>query len=219
MNSFYKLFILILILFSFNLNYGQTKTIYVNENLELISEEEFNKSEVSFNYLYSQFTTDTLIVKTKAKRDNRGQLTDRIYNRIKDNINFISSDKKISEKDIIIINYYPGLDECNNNSGNDFLKSKYANYTKKVNKITNVKQFYFYKEIGNISRYGKKLKWYEDPHSIFEKLFFKIHYPCGSYLIIFPDKTYVSYFGEYNLDDIFDELQFKKRLDKKNLKN
>lgn len=201
--------------------FGQTKTIYVNENLELISEQEFNKnkSEGHLTYLYSQYVTDTLIVKTKAKRDIRGILSDRIYNRIKDNINYISTEKKVLEKDIIVINYYPGSDNCNKKIGSAFLNSKYRNYTKKINNINNVKQFYIYKEIDNIEKHQKKLKWLKDPNEIFEKLFFKIHYPCGSYLIIFPDKTYVSYYGEYMLESIFDELEFKKRLDKKNQKN
>lgn len=214
-----NLSIIFLIIFLFS--FGQTKTIYVNENLELISEKEFNKnkSEGHLTYLYSQYVTDTLIVKTKAKRDIRGILSDRIYNRIKDNINYISKEKKVLEKDIIVINYYPGLDNCNKNPGNDFLKNRYANYTRKINNISNIKQFYIYKEIGNTKKYGRKLKWLKDPHEIFEKLFFKIHYPCGSYLIIFPDKTYVSYYGEYMLESIFDELEFKKRLDKKNRKN
>lgn len=214
MKKAFSILLLLLVLSSFS----QTKTIYVNENLELISEKEFNKSENSLDYLYSQYIIDTLIIKTKAKRDIRGILSDRIYNRIIDNINYVSKEKKVLGKDIIVINYYPGLDNCNKNPGNDFLKSKYANYTRRINSINNVKQYYFYKEIGNIEKYGRKLIWLKDPHEILEKLFFKIHYPCGSYLIIYPDKTYVSYFGEYNLDNIFDELEFKKRLDKKKLK-
>lgn len=214
-----NLSIIFLILFLFS--FGQTKTIYVNENLELISEKEFNKnkSEGHLTYLYSQYVTDTLIVKTKAKRDIRGILSDRIYNRIKDNINYISKEKKVLEKDIIVINYYPGLDNCNINVNSNVMSEKNYEYIRRLNNFDKIKQFYIYKDIGNTKSYGKKLKWYQDPHSIFEKLFFKIHYPCGSYVIIFPDKTYVSYYGEYMLESIFDELEFKKRLDKKNRKN
>ena len=61
--------------------------------------------------------------------------------------------------------------------------------------------------------------WFKDYYNLFEKIFFKIHYPCGSYVIIFPDNTFLSYFGEYNLDSIFDELKFKEKFDNKDNNN
>ena len=215
MNNYFKIFFLIL--FFNNSANGQNKIIYVNENLELISKEDYYNKKNNSDFLYSQYDSDTLIIKTKAKRQNKGILDESIRIRIKDYINNIGkNENKITNDDIIVINYYPGLDNCNKGSGNDFLINKYATYTGKIKKIKNVKQFYFYKDIGNTKKYGEKLIWFKDSHNIFEKLFFKIHYPCGSYLIIFPDKTYVTYFGEYNLDNIFKELESKKRLDKKN---
>ncbi len=206
MNNYYKLFLLIFL--SFNSNYGQNKTIYVNEKLELISEKEFYEKDNNIEFLYSQYSNDTLIIKTKAKRENKGILNESIRIRIKDYINNIEkNENKITDKDIIVINYYPGLDNCNKGAGNDFLINKYASYTRKIKKIKNVKQFYFYKDIGNTKKYGKKLIWFKDSYNLFEKLFFKIHYPCGSYVIIFPDNTFISYFGEYNIDVILERLK------------
>lgn len=209
-----KIYYLLLFVFLFtNSAICQKKTIYVNENLDEITESEYQKTEIKFMYLYSTIKSDTLIIKTKAKRDQRGLLSEALYHRIKNNINYISENKKISENDIIVINYYPGSDKCNESANSSFVFEKYSDYNQHINKLNNVKQFYIYKEIGNTKKYGKKLKWFQDPHGIFEKIFFKIHYPCGSYLIIFPDKTYVSYLGEYDFKGIFDEIQFKKKTD------
>jgi len=211
---------LFLILFLFNLSIGQIKTVYVNENLKLISEDEFNKTDNNNDFLYNQYYSDTLIIKTKAKRKIKGNIDDSLRIEIKNYINNIEkNDDKILENDIIVINYYPGLDYCNKSAGNEILINRFASYTRRIKKIKNVKQFYFYKDIGNTKKYGKKLVWFKDYYNLFEKIFFKIHYPCGSYVIIFPDNTFLSYFGEYNLDSIFDELKFKEKFDNKDNNN
>lgn len=206
MNNYFKIFFLILCYF--NSAIGQNKVIYVNENLELISEEDFNSKENNSDFLYSQYDADTLIIKTKAKRHIYSTIKKSLKIRITDYINsIVNSENKIQENDIIIINYYPGLDECNKGDGNNFLREKYLNYSKEIKQIRNIKQFFFYKDASNIKKYGNKLVWYEDKHNLFEKLFFKIHYPCGSYLILYPNDTYVTFFGEYDIFSIFDELK------------
>jgi hypothetical protein len=42
-----------------------------------------------------------------------------------------------------------------------------------------------------------KLESHPDPLQIFQKLFFRFPFPCGSIIAIAPDGRYASYLGEY----------------------
>ncbi|WP_336071035.1 hypothetical protein [Mesoflavibacter sp. CH_XMU1404-2] len=202
--------ILILFFLSFIYNsFGQTREIYLNDDLKNISESEFNENTKELTYNL-QFDLDTLIVNVKVLRVKKGKISKQKLDSIKTNLSK-SSGKELNESDIIVINYFPGLDRCNSGAGSSFLREKYSRYLRKINKNENVSQFFVYKTIEGTKKYGRKLEWIPDIGNLIEKIFFPIHYNCGSFALIDENGNYYLTKGEYDIEKIIDLIKDKKK--------
>ncbi len=190
-------------------SFGQTKEIYLNDNLKNISKSEFNETTKEHTYNL-KFDLDTLIVNVKVLRVKKGKISTQKLDSIKANLSE-SSGKEINENSIIIINYFPGLDKCNSGSGSSFLREKYSRYLRKINKNENVSQFFVYKTIEGTKKYGRKLKWFSDIGNLIERTFFPIHYNCGSFALIDEKGNYYLTKGEYDIEKIIDLIKDKKK--------
>ncbi len=42
------------------------------------------------------------------------------------------------------------------------------------------------------------MTWYKDPYGTIERLFFKYHYPCSSFVVLSKEGEFISYFGEFS---------------------
>ena len=202
--------ILILFFISFIYNsFGQTKEIYLNDDLENISKSEYNRTnnEPTFNL---KFDLDTLIVNVKVLRVKKGKISIQKLDSIKTYLSK-SSGKEINENGIIVINYFPGLDRCNSGDGNPYLLEKYNRYLKKINRIKNVRSFFVFKSIEGTKKYGRKLEWIKDVGNIIEKTFFPIHYNCGSFALIDENGNYYLTKGEYDIEKIIDLIKDKEK--------
>lgn len=106
-----------------------------------------------------------------------------------------------------MIIYYPGKDPCNSKSSATASARHewYKDLMKNANKITPTNFLFVYKSKEGL-KYTKKDTWYKDPKAMVEHMFFKYHYPCSSYVIIYKDKYY-SYFGEFTKDGALYNLQ------------
>ena len=199
--------LLFLVLLSFTNNYSQNKQIiYSNDDLNIISEEEYKANPLK-KYFYEYKTeNDTIILFTKASRVKEGNISVIDYAKIKDYLINITN-YKISSSKTIIINYHPGKDKCNSGKDNTTLWSLYTKYRRKISKNKSVAQFFIYKSIDGTEKHPTKIKWYKDVNQLIEKHFFKFHYPCGSYIIIKPNGNYYSVRGEYRITDILDKIK------------
>ena len=205
--------LLFLVLLSYINNYSQNKQIiYSNDDLNIISEEEYKANSLK-KYFYEYKTeNDSIILFTKASKIKEGNISIVEYAKIKDYLISITN-SKISSSKTIIINYHPGKDKCNSEKGNTTLWSLYSKYKRKISKNKNIAQFFIYKNFEGIEKYPTKIKWYKDVNQLVEKTFFKFHYPCGSYIIIKPNGSYYSVRGEYKITDILEKIKnphFKK---------
>lgn len=190
-------------------SFGQTKEIYLNDDLKSISESEFNETTKELTYNL-KFDLDTLIVNIKVLRVKKGIISKQKLDSIKVNLSE-SSGKEINESDIIIINYFPGLDRCNSGTGSSFLREKYSRYLRKINKNEDVSQFFVYKTIEGTKKYGRKLEWIPDNGNLIEKTFFPIHYNCGSFALIDENGNYYLTKGEYDIEKIIDLIKDKEK--------
>ena len=120
------------------------------------------------------------------------------------------SNKIIPDENILIINYYHGLDKCNSSGDKSYAKAKYARYLKKLKKFENISQFFIYKSPEGIKKYGEKLNWIKDEFKTIEKIFLPIHYPCGSCVLIDKNGNYVTIKGEYDIERIIDMIKNEK---------
>src|SRR5690606_2360287 len=106
-----NLFILIFILTVTSIS-AQKKEVYLNDDLSEISQFEFNKKNDFYKYYSLQFETDSLITNIKVQRVKKGKISNEKLDSIKSEL-FKLSNQKIPDSNLIIINYYPGLDRCN----------------------------------------------------------------------------------------------------------
>ena len=70
--------------------------------------------------------------------------------------------------------------------------------------MAEVSPIYICKNNSGLELYEGIRTWYKDPENIFERLFFKQHYPCGSFVVISKKGKFISYFGEYPYTYIFE---------------
>jgi hypothetical protein len=55
------------------------------------------------------------------------------------------------------------------------------------------------------------LEWKKDSEGIVERLFFEHHYPCSSFVSISKNSDYISYFGEFGKEYIWEATQIMNK--------
>ncbi|WP_339889944.1 hypothetical protein [uncultured Flavobacterium sp.] len=201
-----KFFISIFFFSTFLFSFGQKNDIYVNEDLEVISKEEFNKNHFTEGYLYLKYETeiDSVFANINVQREKKGKISSDLLDSIK--LSLSTEVNYFSENEFIVINYYPGKDACNSFGKRDMTIDRYRDYLRKIRKNKKAKQFFVCKSSEGTERY-LKTSWIKDKDSIIEKAFFPLHYPCGSFVLIDSIGNYYSYKSEYNMDSIFKLLK------------
>lgn len=193
-----QIFAFILILF-FNFSFGQTT--FFDENDKEISENEFNKKLKGS--IFPAFNESLKTAKIIINRTEKGETDSYKINSLlsKDlNVNL-----KLNRPAIIV--FYPGKDLCNS-SGVSTPESSfnwYKQMEKGAKKIKSSNFFYVFKNNEDLKTINK-LPWRKDPDNIIESTFFKYHYPCSSYVIIYNNK-YISYFGEFMMNQVWTDLK------------
>ncbi|MBK7810076.1 MAG: hypothetical protein IPO62_01200 [Saprospiraceae bacterium] len=200
-----NLILILFLLFEINV-VAQKKIIYINDILEVITRQQFKARLTNYDYCIS-FDLDTLIVNVRVTRIREGKISEKYLQEIKNNIT-LTTGSPISDEVKLVLNFYPGIDKCNTASETNDLQliERYLKYSEEIKKIQNVKQFFVYKSIEGTESYGPHIKWIPDVNQTIEKLFFKIPFPCESYVIIDKDGNYYCYKGEYNIDEIIPKL-------------
>lgn len=202
-----KKYLLTLILICTTLSFfGQKKEYYVDDDLNSISKDEFNKkSDNELDYKL-RFELESSFINVKVLRMKKGKIKLSLLDSIKVELSN-SGNQKIDSDDKILINYYPGNDDCSTNGYKVNFKNLLDKYFKKVKKMKNVKQFFVYKTKDEIEKFGNLMKWCPDNNNLIEKNFFPISYPCGGFVIINKNGDYISQRGEYCYSSfIFDLL-------------
>ncbi len=209
--SYLKSIFLFFFLFNCILTIAQKSDafLFYDENEKQISQEEFEKLR---NKRYSMVVKNDSLEKYRIlpkNRTSRGKIEnlEEIILKIEAKIN-----TPVDRAKPVIIIYYPGEDPCNS-SGSATYQSRRAWYKileKKISKISHTKPLYIYKKAEGLKKYDGIVTWLKDPENIVEKTFFRFHYPCSSYVIISPDGTYISFFGEFSKEQLWSDLEVLK---------
>lgn len=120
---------------------------------------------------------------------------------------------KIDSTKPIVIIYYPGKDPCNS-GGSSTKKSRrlwYGQLEEGVYQIAQTKPIYIYKDSTGLEKYKGVLTWHKDPENTIEHLFFEHHYPCSSFVVISKNGDYISYFGEFGKDYVWEATQLMNK--------
>lgn len=188
---------------------SQKKIVYLDEKLNEISEKQyFSIDDDGTKYLKFTIENDTSIYYVLDKKEIKGKVSNELYSEL---IKIIEEDSRtyIDTTKIIVFNYYQGRDDCSKTANWDYLNKELAKYLKKINRKNNVSQFFVCKVNEGTKRFDdSKIKWYLDHNDVLGDTIFPFQYPCNSYLIIYPNKTYYACKGEHMLSSILDNLNY-----------
>jgi hypothetical protein len=166
---------------------------FFDENYNPISQIDYEKKRKEYRLLSIQ--GDSINHRILSTRGIEGTLKNR---RQFDSILSLATNKKIDSTKPLIIIYYPGKDPCNS-SGSATRKTKRIWFNLMEFGINDRKEsniIYVYKTRRGLID-GRR-EWIKDPERTIERLFFKRHYPCSSFVIISENNKYKSHFGEFS---------------------
>ncbi len=125
-------------------------------------------------------------------------------------------DRTIDSIKPIVIMYHPGEDLCNSSAFKNYKTNLYdkkwiVDWFKQLEdglfQLNQIQPIYIYKDKKGLEKYNGILNWHKDPEGIIEKLFFKHHYPCWSFVVISKSGKYISYFGESGKEQMWKATQ------------
>lgn len=206
MNSNMKYTLFFGLLFVATTLFSQDKKIYyLNENLSPITQNFFWKGQNGGDYFHLKYELDTAILYIKVAQKHQGEIFIDSLNLLKEDLE-ISADLKIDPKQLIVINFYPGIDPCNSSgtTNRGWIKNKHEKYLKELHSMAQVSQFYIAGKMEGLERYKGIITWIPDLNGRVKNYFFPLDYPCGSFVIIRPDGQFISSFGEYSFDYVLE---------------
>ena len=176
---------------------------YLDINNNEISKSKFRQKRSTNQYLDIQI--DSLNQKKLIERTKTGKLEN--FEAYRSLVSNKTSEKIDNTKPLVII-YHPGKDACNSSGSatKETLKNWYGTLEDGVQQLKANAPIYLYKEKEGLEKYDGILNWHKDPDGLTEKLFFKYHYPCSSFVVISSDGEYVSYFGEFSKEHVWNAI-------------
>lgn len=179
-----------------------SKTKYFNENNIEISKLQFDKSRTNKKLI--AVLNDSMNKKILIQREVRGKISNKeLFN------NSLSKSLNInvdSKKPIVII-YYIGKDPYNSGGGfvdKQWVKKWKNDLEKGLNEIAETNPIYLYKAYDGLKKHEGIIPWKKDPENKVADLFFKHKYPWLSFVVISKSGDYISRFGEFTLDYIWE---------------
>lgn len=188
-----KILYFIFFLFLSTISLAQIK-VYENAKGNRISEDDFCKRMRNSNYGTAyKVKTDTLILfEYKGKRSFKGKLSSKDLEEITNRYEFGQDNLPM------IFIYFPGFEDCNRYFVNEQDKtiSRHKRYQVGFyNTGGNV--INLYRQLDGLDKIAEALNWKLDEGKVIESLFFPIHLPCESYVIVNKNGEYSGYRGEF----------------------
>ncbi|MFN0033718.1 MAG: hypothetical protein ACKVUS_01540 [Saprospiraceae bacterium] len=202
------LLFLALLLLSFNLFSQGKKAYYYDQNFTPLSEKDFWKDKDISKRLHLSYDVDTAKIFVKVTREQRGRIHVDSLKLLKRDLE-ISTNYPIDSTHLIVIDYYPGKDPCNSGGTQDrtAIKNDHKSYLSKLHSLAPISQFYIYCLKEGLERYKGIYNWKPDLNNRIENTFFQLHYPCGSLVVIRPDGLFVTWYGEYSNQQVWDYVK------------
>lgn len=183
---------------------GNDTTKYFDENNLEINKSKFDRIRSTNKLL--DIPGDSANHKKLILREKRGKITNRVLleSLLEKEIN-----QEIDSTKPIVIIYYPGKDPCNSSTSTtkEAIQFWYGQLEDGITQIAKTKPIYIYKKKEGLEKYDGVITWHKDPEQTIERLFFEHHYPCNSFVILSKDGNYISYFGEFGKEQVWEAIQ------------
>ena len=175
---------------------------YFDENNVEIDKRKYNKRKHSGELLGIKIDSSKLKLTTREKRGILNNMP-KFVETLEAGLNTTLDNNKP-----IVIIFYPGEDPCNSNGVTN--KECYKQLEDGLQQVAKTKPLYIYKDAKGLENYDGLLEWKQDPNQFIENLFFKYHYPCNSFVVISSKGDYISYFGEFPEEFLWEAAQILK---------
>ncbi len=187
---------------------GNDKTKHFDENNIEITKAKFNRIRSTNKFL--DIPGDSTNHRKLTLREKRGKINNR---QILESLLEKETNQKLDSNKPIVIIYYPGKDSCNSSSTNnkEWLQSWYEQLEEGLNQVADIKPIYLYKDNDGLKKYNGIIEWKKDPKETIERLFFKHHYPCSSFVVISKNGEYISYLGEFGKEYVWEATQLMNK--------
>lgn len=206
-----KLFALIFSLLSIKAM-SQKKIIYLDDDLNEITERVFNIDELKPNFYSLQFEKDTVEINVLVQRIKKGKIEKKLLDSIRTELSIISN-KIIPNNHTIVVLHQAALDPCNHKGYQNVFEKRYKKFLRQLNKIDNISNFFLYKGSEEKVKRKNEIHWLDtESYGIIEKTFIPINYPCGSYIIIDSCGNFYVCKGEYAYSKIIDLLKHEETI-------
>ncbi len=174
---------------------------YFDENNQEISKAKFQRKRETRKFL--AIPGDSVNQKKLTVREKRGKITNRAT---LEALLEKETGREIASNKPIIIVYYPGKDRCNSSGSatRESTKKWYEELEKGTQRVVQTKPIYIYKDSEGLGKYDRVITWHKDPQGMVESLFFEHHYPCSSFVVISKNGDYISYFGEFSKEYVWE---------------
>ncbi|WP_412985480.1 hypothetical protein [Pontimicrobium sp. IMCC45349] len=185
------------------------KTKYFNENNIEISKSEFNESRSNRKLIEVQ--NDSLNIKILTNREVRGKIKNK---KLFDNLLNKSVNINVDSTKPTVIIYYIGKDPYNSGGGfvdRQWMKNWKNDLEKGLNQIAEIKPIYLYKNYNGLKKHEGIIPWKKDFENQISELFFKHKYPWLSFVVISKNGDYISRFGEFTLDYVWEATQLMNK--------
>ena len=189
--------------------YSQSKSFsYRDENFKEISKEHFENLATQKEYRWNQFENEQEVIQVLYQKQTLGNLSSQELEDLKKYLN----QYKPLRNGLIMIVFYPGKDSCNDLGRKSTWNLLEENFQKEVSKTGIITQYWLYKSNENLHNYHRKhIEWTLDKDQFAERLFFKMHYPCASSVIIDQEGNFVANLGEFGAKDIYKAIEILKK--------
>lgn len=141
-----KIFLVLILLTYFNSYSQEKKIIYSDEDLNELTKEKYISNPLRKRFFEYKTENDSLIIYTRVATNKVGRISKNDLTKIKNQLHNTSK-IKIDSSQTIVINFYPGVDNCNKGPGNSAINALYNKYIRKISKRKDVAQFFIYNKL------------------------------------------------------------------------
>ena len=177
---------------------------YYDEQGQSISKSKFTAFSNYKNFVKSELRNDSLTIFRLEPRLAEGVLTIIQHSEILTNLEAQSGISLTGKT--IVIDYYPGKDKCNSRGSSTIRDNKWKSYLEALKERPQVRQFFVYAVANENEWFPKNANAFPDKGNIIRNYFLNAHYPCGSYIIVLPDRRFTVYKGEYDKSGLLKHL-------------
>ncbi|AGC78603.1 hypothetical protein LX97_02634 [Nonlabens dokdonensis] len=195
----FNILIIVALLFACSTGFAQQSiekpSYYFGNKGETISKEEFAQKAMSFGYDYKYKEMDTAFVGRLILKREKGTLTKEQLVEVRKYLKKLTG-KNINTNSTIVINYFVAPKDGDKTCADSYVND--SDYAKRLQQLDLTEQFFIAEK-----RYQlEKKNVYQESADFLKHYLFENARTCGNYMILRPDGSFYSKYGEYEQDKI-----------------